>query len=195
MFFGVGRARGALRRTTPRQRCRATPQAVKLGDRDLALPLGAASRGRCTPSSACPSPTSRSARGDQPVSSTFRAAHRHTAQRGAVGQGHRHLAISPTLFGSATSLGLGALQIDGGLERVVRAERPGTGLLSGHRGAHGRVRGLRRVRYRAGIQWLSNINMVLAALLAVFLFVVGPTVLILNMVPGALGDYLPAGPR
>jgi choline-glycine betaine transporter len=41
-----------------------------------------------------------------------------------------------------------------------------------------------------GIQWLSNINMVLAAVLAFFVLVVGPTVLILNLVPGAIGDYL-----
>jgi len=40
-----------------------------------------------------------------------------------------------------------------------------------------------------GIQWLSNINMVLAVVLAVFVFVVGPTVLILNLVPTAIGDY------
>jgi choline-glycine betaine transporter len=40
-----------------------------------------------------------------------------------------------------------------------------------------------------GIQWLSNINMVLAVVLALFVFVVGPTVLILNLVPTALGDY------
>jgi choline-glycine betaine transporter len=41
-----------------------------------------------------------------------------------------------------------------------------------------------------GIQWLSNINMVLAFVLAAFVFVVGPTVLILNLVPGAIGDYV-----
>src|SRR5690606_25416661 len=41
-----------------------------------------------------------------------------------------------------------------------------------------------------GIQWLSNINMVLAAVLAVFILVVGPTVMILNLVPGAIGDYV-----
>ncbi len=40
-----------------------------------------------------------------------------------------------------------------------------------------------------GIQWLSNINMVLAVVLAVFVFVVGPTVLILNLVPTAIGNY------
>jgi choline-glycine betaine transporter len=41
-----------------------------------------------------------------------------------------------------------------------------------------------------GVQWLSNNNMVLALILAVFVFVLGPTVLILNLLPTALGDYL-----
>ena len=40
-----------------------------------------------------------------------------------------------------------------------------------------------------GIQWLSNINMVLAAILAVVVFVLGPTVLILNLIPTAIGNY------
>ena len=41
-----------------------------------------------------------------------------------------------------------------------------------------------------GIQYLSNINMVLAVALALFVFVVGPTVFILNLVPTTLGSYL-----
>ena len=41
-----------------------------------------------------------------------------------------------------------------------------------------------------GIQWLSNINMVLAVALAVFVFVVGPTVFILDLVPTAVGSYV-----
>src|SRR5690606_10606580 len=41
-----------------------------------------------------------------------------------------------------------------------------------------------------GIQWLSNINMVLALVLAVFVFVVGPTLLILNLLPTTIGTYL-----
>jgi len=40
-----------------------------------------------------------------------------------------------------------------------------------------------------GIQWLSNINMVLALVLAVFVFVFGPTVFILDLIPTAVGSY------
>jgi choline-glycine betaine transporter len=41
-----------------------------------------------------------------------------------------------------------------------------------------------------GIQWLANTNMVLAIVLALFVFVVGPTVLILNLIPTAVGSYI-----
>ncbi len=41
-----------------------------------------------------------------------------------------------------------------------------------------------------GIQWLSNINMVFACVIAIFVFVVGPTVSLLNMLPTAIGSYL-----
>ena len=40
-----------------------------------------------------------------------------------------------------------------------------------------------------GIQWLSNINMVLAVVLALIVFVAGPTLFILNLIPSAVGDY------
>jgi choline/carnitine/betaine transport len=101
------------------------------------------------------------------------------------------LAIFATLFGSAASLGLGALQISEGY-RIVSGGGAVTNaflvllivflticfIISA-------VSGVAR-----GIQYLSNINMVLALLLATFVFVVGPTVFILNMVPTSLGTYL-----
>ncbi|TIX37366.1 MAG: glycine/betaine ABC transporter permease, partial [Mesorhizobium sp.] len=41
-----------------------------------------------------------------------------------------------------------------------------------------------------GVQFLSNINMVVAAALLLFLAIVGPTIFILNTFTEALGDYL-----
>jgi choline-glycine betaine transporter len=41
-----------------------------------------------------------------------------------------------------------------------------------------------------GIQWLSNINMVLAVALALFIFLVGPTVFMLNLIPTSIGSYV-----
>ncbi|HZK32732.1 MAG TPA: BCCT family transporter, partial [Corynebacterium sp.] len=41
-----------------------------------------------------------------------------------------------------------------------------------------------------GIQYLSNFNVILAAILAIFVFIFGPTLVQLNIVPTALGSYL-----
>lgn len=104
------------------------------------------------------------------------------------------LAIICTKFGSATSLGLGALQIAAGLSLLTTGEfdeNPTAGLpiiiicvltvgvvISA-------ASGISR-----GIKWLSNTNMVLAAVLLVFVFVVGPTVFILDLLPNSIGSYL-----
>ena len=100
------------------------------------------------------------------------------------------LAIFATLFGSAASLGLGALQIRSGLQIVGGLGAAGNGLLIGIIAVLtcafvlSAVSGVAR-----GIQWLSNFNMVLALLLATFVFVVGPTVFILNLIPTSIGSY------
>ncbi|WP_448609233.1 BCCT family transporter [Geodermatophilus sp. URMC 60] len=100
------------------------------------------------------------------------------------------LAIFATLFGSAASLGLGALQIGSGVEILGWAGDVGNGVLVAIIAiltaafVASAVSGIER-----GIQWLSNTNMVLALLLAVFVFLVGPTIFILNLLPDALGSY------
>ncbi|MGW0738061.1 BCCT family transporter [Streptomyces sp. NPDC002851] len=117
-----------------------------------------------------------------------------------IGEGHANggfgkaidiLAIFATLFGSAASLGLGALQIAQGMQELDWAARVSTAVLVTIIAVlticfvASAVSGIEK-----GIQWLSNINMVLAGLLAVFLFVVGPTVLVLDLVPTSLGSFL-----
>ncbi|MGI8694266.1 MAG: BCCT family transporter, partial [Geodermatophilaceae bacterium] len=100
------------------------------------------------------------------------------------------LALFATLFGSAASLGLGALQIGAGLNEVGGIEAGDVILVL--------IIVVLTVAFVAsavsgvakGIQWLSNTNMVLAIVLAFFVFVVGPTVLILNLVPTAVGSYI-----
>ncbi len=100
------------------------------------------------------------------------------------------LAIFATLFGSAASLGLGALQIRSGLNIVAGFSETGNTVLVviitvlTLAFVLSAVSGVAR-----GIQWLSNINMVLAIMLALFVFVVGPTVFILNLLPTSLGSY------
>ena len=110
---------------------------------------------------------------------------------GPIGKLINMLAIFATLFGTAASLGLGALQIGSGMAS--------NGWISGQLATPvlvvivavltacfvaSAVSGISR-----GIQWLSNINMVLAAVLAIIVFVAGPTLFILNLIPAAVGDY------
>jgi choline-glycine betaine transporter len=89
------------------------------------------------------------------------------------------------------SLGLGALQIGSGISKVGWVDNPGVMLLVAIVAVLTACFVLSAVSGIAkGIQWLSNINMVLALILAVFVFVVGPTVFILNLMPTTLGAYL-----
>lgn len=100
------------------------------------------------------------------------------------------LAIFATLFGSAASLGLGALQISSGLEIVAGIGKVGNGVLVAIIAVLTVAFILSAVTGIAkGIQYLSNINMVLALALALFLFVVGPTVFMLNLIPTSIGSY------
>lgn len=124
------------------------------------------------------------------ISSAFTSLLGKRRVEGPIGKAIDVFAIFATLFGSATSLGLGALQISTGLEIVA-----GVGPL-GNAGMVGiiavltvlfvlsAVSGVAR-----GIKWLSNVNMVLAGVLALFVFVVGPTVFILNLLPTTLAGY------
>jgi len=110
---------------------------------------------------------------------------------GGAGKAIDVIAIVATLFGSATSLGLGALQITGGLGAVFDHSTDSKAIavavivfltlcfvLSA-------VSGIDR-----GIKYLSNANAAAAALLVFFLFVVGPTVFILGTFTNSMGDYL-----
>ncbi|MCX5203107.1 BCCT family transporter [Streptomyces sp. NBC_00237] len=100
------------------------------------------------------------------------------------------LAVFATVFGTATSLGLGALQVSKGLNIVTGVEDTKTVeliiigslsaafVLSAFSGLH------------KGVKWLSTVNIVLATLLMLFVFVLGPTVFILDAIPASIGGYL-----
>ena len=126
----------------------------------------------------------------QLLSSAFTPLLGRRATEGPAGKVIDVLAIFATLFGTAASLGLGALQIGSGLEIIGWVGEAGNAVVVA-------VLAVLTAAFVAsafsgiarGIQWLSNINVVLAFVLAIFVFVVGPTVLILNLVPTALGAY------
>ncbi|MGW6824409.1 BCCT family transporter [Streptomyces sp. NPDC055005] len=135
--------------------------------------------------------------------STFRRGRRQTISavfEPLIGSRHAHgaagrvidiVAIFATLFGSAASLGLGALQIGSGFRELGWMSTVSTALLVAIIAVltvafvASAVSGVER-----GIQWLSNINMVLALVLAAFVFIAGPTIIVLDLLPTSLGAYL-----
>ncbi|MFC8124370.1 BCCT family transporter [Streptomyces sp. NPDC057302] len=127
----------------------------------------------------------------QTISAVFTPLIGEKRANGAWGRVIDIIAIFATLFGSAASLGLGALQIGSGFEVLDWMDNASTGLLVS-------IIAVLTVAFVAsaisgvekGVQWLSNINMVLALLLVVFVFIAGPTVIILDLVPTSIGAYL-----
>lgn len=126
----------------------------------------------------------------QLISAAFTSLFGIRVVEGPIGKFINILAIFATLFGTAASLGLGALQIGSGMTSNGWVGEIGTPVLVAIVAVlttcfvASAVSGISR-----GIQWLSNINMVLAVVLALIVFVAGPTLFILNLIPAAVGDY------
>ncbi|SLK03406.1 BCCT family transporter [Arthrobacter sp. P2b] len=126
----------------------------------------------------------------QLISAAFTSLFGIRTVEGPVGKFINILAIFATLFGTAASLGLGALQIGSGLTSNGYVGEIGTPVLVAIVAiltacfVASAVSGISR-----GIQWLSNTNMVLAVILALIVFIAGPTLFILNLIPSAVGDY------
>jgi choline/glycine/proline betaine transport protein len=99
------------------------------------------------------------------------------------------LAVFGTLFGLATSLGLGAMQINAGLSRLLgiperTAVQVGLIALITAGATTSLVLGLDR-----GIKRLSHWNVVLASLLLSFVLFVGPTAFLIQAIPQGIFDY------
>lgn len=100
------------------------------------------------------------------------------------------LAVVSTLFGVATSLGLGAMQVNAGLNHVFGLSESTTIqviliLLITLMATVSVVSGL-----EMGIRRLSELNMGLAGLLLLFLVVVGPTAFLVSSFVENLGAYI-----
>jgi len=110
---------------------------------------------------------------------------------GPIGKTIDIFAIIVTLFGTAASLGLGALQIGHGVEIITGIGEVGNNILivviAVLTAAFiiSAVSGVSR-----GIRALSNINAAVAMLLALFVFFVGPTMLILNVIPSVTAQFI-----
>ncbi|MFD8947330.1 BCCT family transporter [Streptomyces xanthophaeus] len=133
--------------------------------------------------------TFRKGRGNR-LSSAFVPLMGEERANGWPGRAIDLLAVFATVFGTATSLGLGALQVSKGLslttgiedstgvELVIIGSLSAAFVLSAFSGLH------------KGVKWLSTINLVLAATLMLFVFLLGPTVYILDVIPSSVGGYL-----
>lgn len=100
------------------------------------------------------------------------------------------LAVIATAFGVAASLGMGALQINGGLSVVFGVPvsvtaQVGIIIVTAALFITSAVSGVER-----GIKWLSSINMIVAAFLALLVFLLGPTITIIDTLTSTLGNYL-----
>ncbi|WP_127784393.1 BCCT family transporter [Rhodococcus sp. X156] len=113
---------------------------------------------------------------------------------GFVGHAIDTVAIVGTLFGVATSLGFGVQQISAGLEYLGWIETNNwftVALIVAVTGIamFSVVSGVTK-----GLKWLSNINMVLAAALAIFVLLLGPTLFLMQSWVQNLGGYVQALP-
>ncbi|RRO14719.1 BCCT family transporter [Saccharopolyspora rhizosphaerae] len=108
-----------------------------------------------------------------------------------IGKAIDVLALWATLFGSAASLGIGTLQINSGMRSAGWIGAAGGATLVLIIGVlticfvASAVSGVAR-----GIQWLSGINVALAASLLLFVLITGPTVFVLSLIPTAIGNYV-----
>lgn len=108
---------------------------------------------------------------------------------GWIGHGVDVFAVFGTLFGLATSLGLGAMQINAGLTRLfgvpdsVVVQVACIAVITGC-ATTSVVLGLDK-----GIRRLSELNITLALLLLAFVFLAGPTTELLRALPARLFDY------
>ncbi|WP_347754245.1 BCCT family transporter [Agrococcus sp. ProA11] len=113
---------------------------------------------------------------------------------GWIGHAVDTVAIVGTLFGVATSLGFGVQQITSGLEFLGWIEGSPTFTIV----LIASVTGLATISVVSGLdrglKWLSNINMSLAALLAIFVLALGPTLVLIQAMVANAGSYASALP-
>ncbi|APU14685.1 choline/carnitine/betaine transport [Actinoalloteichus sp. GBA129-24] len=111
--------------------------------------------------------------------------------KGKIGDAVDVIAIVGTLFGVATSLGFGVLQVAAGLDYINLVDDPGTTtqilLIIGITALAtlSVVSGVKK-----GIKWLSNINVGIAGALLLYVLAFGPTLFLLREFVQATGSYL-----
>ena len=114
---------------------------------------------------------------------------------GGIGHAIDAVAIIGTLFGVATSLGFGVQQISAGLEYLgwIETNNWVTVILIAFVTALATFSVVTGVS--KGLKWLSNINMAMAASLALFVLILGPTLFLMQSWVQNLGGYIQALPE
>lgn len=125
------------------------------------------------------------------ISSIFQSLFGKTQTQGFAGKLIDIFAIIATLFGTATTLGLSAIQIGQGVTIVSGLGPLGNNVLIIIIGVLGigfvisAVSGVAR-----GVRYLSNINITLTLGAILFAFFAGPTLYLLNLIPSGIMHYI-----
>ncbi|GAB3939402.1 BCCT family transporter [Corynebacterium tapiri] len=128
------------------------------------------------------------------ISSIFEPVFPH-APNHPVGKIIDVFAVLVTLFGTATSLGIGALQVQTGTSILTGKDLSGDGTVVAIISILTVIFTFSAVSgVKTGIRILSNANMALVAFMALFVLVLGPTVFILDLIPTSLVTFLGAIP-
>uniref|UniRef100_UPI0028BD2F5E BCCT family transporter n=1 Tax=Citricoccus sp. TaxID=1978372 RepID=UPI0028BD2F5E len=124
------------------------------------------------------------------ISSVFRTLFGARQTEGLAGKVVDIFAIIATLFGTAATLGLAAIQIGQGVEILSGAGPLGNNgliiILAVLTAAFvvSAISGVAR-----GIRYLSNINILMTLGLILFVFITGPTLFLLNLLPSGVMEY------
>jgi len=125
------------------------------------------------------------------ISSIFQPLFGSRATEGPLGKLIDVMALIATLFGTAATLGLSAIQIGQGVS-IIRGAGPITNsaliiviAVLGCAFIISAVSGVAR-----GVRYLSNFNITLTLGLIAFVFLVGPTLLLLNLIPSGIVTYI-----
>ena len=111
--------------------------------------------------------------------------------KGWVGDIIDVLAIVGTVFGVATSLGLGVQQISAGLSEIGIVDRPSNTLLVVLILVISLIAMISVVSgIGAGMKWLSNINLSMAGILLISVLLLGPTLFLFQTLTESIGYYL-----
>lgn len=100
------------------------------------------------------------------------------------------LAIIATVMGIATSIGLGILQIAGGLNHVFHVPNNAITLLIITILMTGIFLSSALTGINRGVKWLSNLNILIGALLLIFIFIFGDLRFIVETFTVSIGDYI-----